>query len=164
MQVDADSTLKMLDDFLRETWLECCGHLSAFKINGNHYSIKPMSDLEEFNMDYLLNELLSSKTHFSYEYDFGSTTQLKLRVVDIFKARKRERAINVLARNEKPTIACSYCGEPAVKVCPECLWQNKGWLCEKCAENHDETVCFVGSEMLLPVVNSPRTGVCAYSG
>ena len=164
LQVDADIILKILDGFLREIWLECCGHLSSFNIKGNTYSIKPMSDFDEYNMNYSLSELLAPESHFSYEYDFGSTTCLKLRVVDIFKAKGRERAISILARNEKPVISCSYCGEPAIKVCPECLFQNKGWLCEKCSEKHGNIDCLVDSEMLLPVVNSPRTGTCAYSG
>ena len=27
----ADASLKDLDGFLRQTWLECCGHMSAFR-------------------------------------------------------------------------------------------------------------------------------------
>jgi hypothetical protein len=30
--IPIDAPLKLLDDFLRETWLECCGHLSKFVI------------------------------------------------------------------------------------------------------------------------------------
>src|SRR5258708_21705927 len=30
-------TLADLDAFLRETWLECCGHMSAFEIGGQRY-------------------------------------------------------------------------------------------------------------------------------
>ncbi len=164
LQVDADSTLAMLDAFLREIWLECCGHLSAFTINGKIYSKKPMSDFDEQNMDHSLKELLTPEISFSYEYDFGSSTNLKLRVVDIFKSKKRARSVNVLARNEKPAISCSNCGELATRVCPECLWQNKGWLCDDCADKHDNSDCFVDKDMLLAVVNSPRTGICAYSG
>ena len=29
--VDGETTLKQLDKFLRDIWLECCGHLSAFR-------------------------------------------------------------------------------------------------------------------------------------
>src|SRR6266550_21423 len=32
LDVPADATLTNLDRFLRDTWLECCGHLSAFRI------------------------------------------------------------------------------------------------------------------------------------
>ena len=35
----------------------------------------------------------------------------------------------------------------------------EGWLCQSCADEHE-----CGEDMLLPVVNSPRTGVCGYAG
>lgn len=38
LEVDANATLEDLDDFLRDIWLECCGHLSAFTVEGERYS------------------------------------------------------------------------------------------------------------------------------
>ena len=38
LAVRADTTLRQLDGFLRGMWLECCGHLSEFKIQGTRYS------------------------------------------------------------------------------------------------------------------------------
>src|SRR6266571_5510379 len=43
LEVPADATLDDLDDFLRDTWLECCGHLSEFRIGKISY----MSQTEE---------------------------------------------------------------------------------------------------------------------
>ena len=40
--VPVTAPLSKLDDFLRHTWLECCGHLSAFEIGGKRYASKPM--------------------------------------------------------------------------------------------------------------------------
>src|SRR6266571_9139843 len=37
LEMPADATLADLDDFLRATWLECCGHLSAFRIGKVSY-------------------------------------------------------------------------------------------------------------------------------
>ena len=34
VEMPATATLRDLDEFLRHIWLECCGHLSAFKIAG----------------------------------------------------------------------------------------------------------------------------------
>src|SRR5690349_14738631 len=34
-------TLADLDGFLRGTWLECCGHMSAFKIDKRNYAAAP---------------------------------------------------------------------------------------------------------------------------
>src|SRR6266705_7116829 len=39
LEVAAGTTLATLDRFLRDTWLECCGHLSAFEIGGVRYSV-----------------------------------------------------------------------------------------------------------------------------
>ena len=58
---------------------------------------------------------------------------------------------------------CHECGErPAVKICAQCAWEEEGWLCAECAPHHgcnEEDF-----EYFLPVVNSPRAGVCAYVG
>ena len=37
LQVAAGTTLATLDRFLRDIWLECCGHLSVFRIGGFNY-------------------------------------------------------------------------------------------------------------------------------
>src|SRR5256712_12749575 len=39
LEVSVGTTLATLDRFLRDTWLECCGHLSAFEIGGVRYSV-----------------------------------------------------------------------------------------------------------------------------
>ena len=41
LEIDGQKTLLDLDDFLRSLWLECCGHLSEFEINGKSYRINP---------------------------------------------------------------------------------------------------------------------------
>jgi predicted RNA-binding Zn-ribbon protein involved in translation (DUF1610 family) len=157
-------TLKELDQFLRATWLECCGHLSAFTIAGRRYAAAPMEDvsdsgLEENSMDVPMRSVLRVGAKFLHEYDFGSTTELNLEVVGILNVAEKPEGIQILARNDAPQIACEECGENATQVCSQCLWQGSGWLCEDCAEDHD-----CGEEMCLPVVNSPRVGVCGYTG
>ncbi|WP_457652471.1 IS1096 element passenger TnpR family protein [Rhodocaloribacter sp.] len=164
LMVSGKATLDDLDAFLRDLWLECCGHLSAFTINGTHYSSYPMDDdffdLREQGMDVPLADVLSPKLSFSYEYDFGSTTELELRVVSPYEIASPKEPIQMLVRNEKPLFACGVCEKAeAVWVCAVCAWETEGWLCERCASRH---AC--GEEMLLPVVNSPRTGICAYVG
>src|SRR5260370_19281758 len=41
LELPANATLADLDDFLRDTWLECCGHLSEFTIKDVSYSSVP---------------------------------------------------------------------------------------------------------------------------
>ena len=66
----------------------------------------------------------------------------------------------LITRNAQPLIPCDECGvKPAVRICTECQWNEKGWLCEACSQTHG-----CDEEMFLPAVNSPRTGVCGYTG
>ncbi len=160
LEVPARATLSVLDDFLRRTWLECCGHLSAFRIGTTSFGSYPMDEMDDEGMDIRLGRLLDIGMKFSHEYDFGSTTELALKVVSVREEKADANSVvRLLARNEAPSIACISCGGVASEVCTECAWSGGGWLCDHCAEEHE-----CGEEMLLPVVNSPRVGVCGYSG
>src|SRR5205823_2319437 len=50
LEMPTDTTLADLDDFLRATWLECCDHLSAFKIGKDSY----MSQSEDMMWSFAL--------------------------------------------------------------------------------------------------------------
>ena len=150
--------LSKLDDFLRRTWLECCDHLSAFEISGKRYAFKPRD--QEMSLRAQLREVLQVGMKFFYEYDYGSTTALVLKVVALREPSLPHGEVQLLARNEAPQISCERCRtQPATRICTECAWNGEGWLCEACAAAH---AC--GDEMCLPVVNSPRVGVCGYGG
>jgi len=163
LEVTANTTLATLDRFLRDTWLECCGHLSAFEIGGVRYAVDAGMDdgwgMDEKSMRARLDKVFSPGQSCSYEYDYGTTTELKLRVIAEREVEAKGKAIQVLARNTAPVILCEECGKPATNVCSQCVFDGKGWLCDDCAEKHE-----CGEEMLLPVVNSPRVGMCAYTG
>ena len=160
LEVPADAVLEDLDSFLRRIWLECCGHMSAFTIEGKTYSVAPMTEFDDESMGARLDEVLNPGMKFRYEYDFGSTTYLAMKVVSQEQKQIKDETITVLARNEPPSIPCMSCGKIAAQVCTECLWSDSGgWLCDECAAEHE-----CGEEMLLPVVNSPRVGVCGYTG
>lgn len=156
LSVPVKARLSTLDAFLRHIWLECCGHMSAFEIGGMRYSCSPSLE-EESGMETPLGRVLDVGTKFFYEYDFGSTTELRLTVAGFWNLGKPEGAVQLLARNEPPLIICSQCRtQPATEICTAC---EAPWLCESCAAEHD-----CGEEMFLPVVNSPRVGVCGYTG
>ncbi len=142
--------LKRLDTFLRDIWLECCGHMSAFFDRG----------FNEIPMSNTLLQLSKTSKDIIYQYDFGSTTELLINIIDTYNGPAGFKDIIILARNAQFLIPCDICGkEPAVKICPECQWNDEGWLCEKCARGHE-----CEEEILLPVCNSPRSGVCGYQG
>ena len=107
-----------------------------------------------------LKTVLEKGMNIGYEYDFGSTTDLIITVSDYRIEQWKKDNITLLARNNPIEYLCSKCGENAAKsVCPECIFDKTGFLCEDCADCHE-----CGTEMLLPVCNSPRCGVCDYIG
>jgi hypothetical protein len=156
--VPVDATLAKLDAFLRETWLECCGHLSSFEIDGERYASNPMDG--DLNMKRPLKQVVGVGMNLFHVYDYGSTTELKLKVAGLRADGTPRGVAQLLARNEPPVILCQSCAsEPAAEICAECACEEMGWLCPACAETHS---CEMG--MRLPVTNSPRVGVCAYGG
>jgi len=159
LEAPADGTLDDLDDFLRDIWLECCGHLSAFTIGERTYFSHPGEDLGDEGMDVALGGVLRPGTRLQHEYDFGTSTYLTLRVLSEREAETSSKSIEILARNNPPLITCEMCAGIASLVCAACIWSGRGWVCEECAGEHE-----CGEEMLLPVVNSPRVGMCAYTG
>src|SRR6266480_5971102 len=85
LETTASTTLAALDRFLRNTWLECCGHLSAFEIGGVRYAVDAGMynewDMGEKSMRVRLDKVLRPGQASSYEYDFGTTTELKLKTI-----------------------------------------------------------------------------------
>ena len=161
LEAPSNATLADLDDVLRRTWLECCGHLSAFRLGGRSFSSSGGdSDWnDDEDLDVRLGELLAPGVTAAYEYDFGTTTDLVVKVVGQREGLTAGREITLLAGNHPPIIPCAGCQQPAARVCAECVFDDGGWLCEACAAEHE-----CGEEMLLPVVNSPRVGMCGYDG
>ncbi len=159
LEAPEDSRLEDLDQFLRDTWLECCWHLSGFTIDETTYESSPEPGIGQKGMKRKLGDVLEAGMKFYHEYDFGTTTELTLRVLSERVGVAKGRSIQVLARNEPPAIVCVSCGKAATQVCSECVWDGEGWLCDKCASEHE-----CGEEMLLPAANSPRVGMCGYTG
>lgn len=150
----ADATLADLDAFLRDKWLECCGHLSCFTIGGSRFHSDAKLASDERGMDAKLGEALAPGQRFEYEYDFGTTTGLQLRVAGVHAALGKAK-VTLLAHNAKPVHPCAGCSGPGTRVCTEC-WTA---VCEACAPRHGR-----GEHRMLPLVNSPRSGACGYVG
>ena len=159
--VPITAMLDDLDEFLRGIWLECCGHLSAFEIDRQQFSKSCFDESgDDQDMNVRLGDVLKPGMKFQHDYDFGSTTTLVLQVKETCEAAfKKNENVVLLARNIAPGIPCAVCGKPATHVCTECAYDGAGWLCKKCLKKHE-----CGDEMALPVVNSPRVGVCGYTG
>lgn len=161
LEMKAGATLEDLDDFLRGIWLECCGHLSAFHIGEDTYMSPGYADTGERSMNVRLGEVLNGGTRFEHVYDFGTSTELKLRVAGEREGRIGREPLRLLSRNDAPVWECEVCGEDAACICTYCMYEMPNpFYCESHAEDHD---C-EEPEMLLPVVNSPRMGMCGYTG
>lgn len=143
VDIPADRTLAALDAFLRKIWLECCGHGSGFQGAGKSTKLGSFMPGDRF----------------IHEYDFGSTTETLVTVIGRIKRPKQKEAVRLLSRNAPPEFACAECGAPAKFICTECQYESDNpFYCARCAEEHEH------DDMFLPVVNSPRMGVCGYCG
>ncbi|MBU3189610.1 SEC-C domain-containing protein [Clostridium bowmanii] len=156
--IDIDLTLQNLDSFLRNIWLECCGHLSSFIIDDVNYDSSVDEDSEFFyedeTMDFKLAQVISVGDKFRYDYDFGSTTTLKLEVIDEYLTGEKHSQIEILARNEEIQNFCANCNQEAKYF----DYEEEKFFCEDCI---DEDADMVGEFVY---TNSPRDGVCGYEG
>ena len=170
VEVSENVTLKELDEFIRDIWVECCEHLSAYEINGISYERYPDEDYlwgtPARNMNYRLRDVVKVGDSMSYEYDFGSTTELILNVHSYREGIRKDDGIVILSRNNPIEIICGKCGKNKAKwVNPEGYYEGVPFWCEECLEEeYAEEEDSYGTEYMLPVCNSPRMGVCAYDG
>lgn len=151
------TTLESLDRFLRKLWLECCGHLSAFSTAEVEYLSEEPEEPNQRTMRTPLREVLRPGMALRYEYDFGSTTELSVRVIAERPGAAWVHGIVLLAQNDAPRIPCASCGRRATRVCAVCVYGETPAFCRACMSRHG-----CGPEMFLPLLNSPRAGVCAY--
>ncbi|XRO76575.1 hypothetical protein ACO3VM_07285 [Methanocaldococcus sp. 10A] len=219
IEIPKDYTLKDLDQFIRDIWVECCEHLSEFTIGNVRYvsleedRCNPLPDIIEKEMRVLakitdedleeldnlissvksdrlralLNELkrdielskmlagilvipkerpmegvkledvLNVGDKFSYTYDFGSSTEIDLKVID----ERKGIGFRILARNLPIEFKCKICGKKAEWIYP----MNFDTYCDECAKKYAKKKGYdEADELFLPIVNSPRCGVCEYEG
>jgi len=161
LEAKALATLADLDRFLRKTWLECCGHMSDFRVGGIAYTAASDGrEPGERSMNIALADVVGGGAkRLAYQYDFGSTTELTLLVVGAREGGLGRKKLRVLARNEPLDWPCAVCGGSTELICAFCRDDQAPFVCERHALEHP-----CGDEGLLPVVNSPRMGVCGYTG
>ena len=112
------------------------------------------------SMNIRLYSILKPGMKIEHEYDFGTTTHLTLEVIAQQEIPEQNQDFHIFARNSPPNIPCAKCGKPATQVCSQCIYDGpKAWLCDAHTSRHK-----CGEDMFLPVVNSPRVGMCGYTG
>jgi hypothetical protein len=151
VDIPVEMTLPYLDDFLREIWLECCGHCSEFYGQGH-------SDINETRK---LGTFLAGDKFF-HAYDFGTTTETVITAMGIIRRKPQKEIVRLLARNAPPVFQCASCGKTAKSICTVCAYESDNpFFCAACGKKHDKGH---GGGMMLPITNSPRMGECGYSG
>ena len=154
LEMNGSATLNELDGYLRAIWLECCDHLSKFTRGGWGPGV-PMSHAASRVFDHL--------TEVTHLYDFGTTSQTVIRLVGGREGKPLAlRPIVLMARNDLPEATCQECSGRATHYCSECAIERDlpGLLCDKHVKEHS---CdnYRGP---IPLVNSPRLGMCGYEG
>lgn len=148
-----DAKMGKIDQYLKNIWLECCGHLSEFgnkqfKVSKNH----------------LVGDIFQPKVKIYHDYDFGDTTRVFLKGLKSYSLNQKKNII-LLSRNEPLNFMCAICKiKPAIYLCTSCNWDDYAFFCEKCSEKHKKECEDYSDYSQMPVVNSPRMGVCGYEG
>ncbi|MBI4783228.1 MAG: hypothetical protein HY785_18180 [Oscillatoriophycideae cyanobacterium NC_groundwater_1537_Pr4_S-0.65um_50_18] len=155
LEMRGAKTLQDLDDYLRDIWLECCGHLSQFSAGRGLAA--------EVSMRRKIDDVFQRSSELNHVYDFGTSSETQIKLVEVREGQPTtSHPIALMARNLMPEESCIECGETATHLCLECLMNDQTWgvLCDRHAETHPHDD--YGDPVLL--VNSPRLGMCGYDG
>jgi hypothetical protein len=155
LEVRGSAKLKDIDTYLRAIWLECCGHLSQFSVGGWRGS--------EIAKSRSIDAVFQGDLELTHIYDFGTSSETRIKVV----GRRTgvpltARPMVLMARNVMPEVQCMECGQPASHLCMECMIEEEasGFLCPQHASEHPHD----NYGEPLDLVNSPRLGMCGYTG
>jgi hypothetical protein len=151
LEMNGRAKLVSLDSYLRAIWLECCGHLSHFSTGGWRGREIPDSTRAE--------SVFKKGVKLTHLYDYGTTSETIVQVQGVREGQPLTRhPLMLMARNKPPEIGCMVCGEPATWLCIECVIEEEetGALCDRHAQGHPHDD--YGEP--LPIVNSPRLGMC----
>jgi hypothetical protein len=154
LEVRGSATLEDIDKYLRAIWLECCGHMSEFAYEAWRDTIDSSRKVES---------VFKTRKQVTHLYDMGSTSETTLRVVAERKAAPTTpRPLVLMVRNKIPETECDECEKPSCWMCNECLAEEGEWvtLCDDCLEPHGHMTDYAPTLL----VNSPRLGMCGYTG
>lgn len=155
LEVRGSAKLKAVDAYLRAIWLECCGHMSEFSVGA--------FGGRKFAMTRQVGEVFAPGLVVTHIYDFGTSSETLLKLVGAREGKPTTaKGLALLARNRTPESQCIECGEPARWFCQECVIEDEtqGTLCDAHKETHEHED--YGEP--IPLVNSPRLGMCGYTG
>ena len=98
-----------------------------------------------------------------HQYDFGTTSETDIKVLGVSQGKPVNKyPLSLLARNQMRDVTCHECYRKASWLCMECSDRigELVYLCDEHAkESHQHE-----EEGPLELVNSPRLGMCGYTG
>jgi hypothetical protein len=137
------STFNDIDKLLRE-WLKCCDHLSIIEND-----IQPRYLDNRVNYESPISQYREN-IKFRYEFDMCSTTIVYFKILKKLNGYDNNNNIDIIYKNKEYNVKCK-CNEKAKKVLQQEL------ICDKCLIEFDDDLL----DLCLPIVNSPRIGICA---
>lgn len=155
LEMRGSATLQQLDAYLRAIWLECCGHLSEFSFGD--------WPCQEIPMERRADQVFRPNVEFIHVYDFGTSSRTLVKAVNMRAGQAlTPHPIALMTRNLPPEATCIECGQPAGWLCIQCLYEDDvvGALCDTHVDDHPHDD-YGGP---LPLLNSPRTRMCGYTG
>lgn len=93
LSIDSTLGLVNIDQFLRDVCVKSCGCLSGFTIRKRFY--------QDNEMNARLNDILTAKEKFEYQYDLDGIKYLDLEILDVIDVPKDFTQIEIIARNNK---------------------------------------------------------------
>jgi len=109
------------------------------------------------------DEIFTGEMEIVHIYDFGTSSETLIKAVAIREGKPiTKHPISLMARNLMPEAKCIECGRLAAWLCNECLIEENVWgtLCDEHAKKHPHD----NYGEPVPLVNSPRLGMCGYTG
>ena len=136
--IPKNASLGLLDTFLRDTWLECCGHLSEFTIGDRHYMSHTESGNPSQSLKNQVGQLLLPGSVCEYVYDMGSSTDLEIQIIGEVHTCPQKK-VTILMQNNPPNLPCGSCKKTANIICSQC----GDTTCAACSKRHS---CAVNEE------------------
>ncbi len=155
LEVKGSASLFDIDEYLKDIWLECCGHMSEFS-RGNFFR-------DEIEMDKTVETTFKKEKAIYHSYDFGTTSETIVELIGTRQGKSlTKNPMFLMSRNQMPEMECLDCNKVATHLCVECLYEDEsnGMLCDEHTESHPHDN--YGDPIRL--VNSPRLGMCGYEG
>ena len=151
-EITSEAKFKDLDYLIRKVWVECCGHLSLFGDYAN-----------KVGMNRIISETLEPGNSLGDIYDFGSSTELVIEAVGYsYTQLNNNKKIELVAQNYLPPSRCLKCGHQATNICTSCSEEETVLVCDSCAKKYHDEDNEQEEHYILPLANSPRSGVCGY--